>query len=190
VSKLATSSSDTSSPPAAGVTLAAGDTVTCTFSNTRLPPAGESTDAVGVGQDTYAIDETVYATGGGFSANSDVDVYIVPDRAWTDGDPIPPDVSGGAETATTDGAGDLAPEEVWPPQLTPGEYDMVFDANQNGVYDAAGDVVDDPNHPGFVVEAPPVGGVTMARPSPSLLPLLAALAGLVLAGAAVARRRR
>jgi hypothetical protein len=63
-----------------------------------------------------------------------------------------------------DGSGDLGPSPVWPPQLTPGEYDLVFDANQNGRYDTATDVVDDPNHPGFVVDDisavidPDVGG--------------------------------
>jgi hypothetical protein len=121
-----------------------------------------------------------------------VDVYIVSDRAWTDGDPIPPDVSGVTETVTTDSSGGLGPVEVWPRLLTVGEYDIVFDANQNGVYDALFDAVDDPNHPGFVVQPYPVGGVTAARSSAGLLPLLAALVtlmALVLAGAAVSRRR-
>jgi hypothetical protein len=192
---------DTGSWPTATITLAAGDTVTCTFTNTLLSPEGESTDSVGVGQDTYFTDEDVYATGSGFRRNSDVDVYIVGDRAWTDGDPIPADVSHGVETVATDGAGNLGPALVWPRPLTPGEYDMVFDANQNGVYDAATDVVDDPNHPGFVVRAgpQPIGGSTLPMDRRALLSLrvgsgLAALAALTvaLAGLAVAlvRRRR
>ena len=100
------------------------------------PPTAGSSDPVGVGKDTYRTDEIVYATGGGFPPNTNVDVYIVGDLAWNDGDPIPADVSSdGMNTALTDGAGDLGPANVWSPPLTPGEYDMVFDANQNGTYD-------------------------------------------------------
>jgi hypothetical protein len=111
----------------------------------------------------YVTGETVYATGSGFIPNTDVDVCIVGDRAWTNGMAISPDISSdGMNIVPTDAAGNLGPANVWPPPLTPGEYDMVFDANQNGVYDAATDVVDHPDHPGFVVQAPPprpVGGV-------------------------------
>ncbi len=116
------------------------------------PPEAKSTDEVGVGKDEYTTDEAVYGTGSGFSAFSFVDVYIVGDLAWTDGMAIPPDVSSdGMNTVPTDAAGNLGSTNVWPPPLTPGEYDMVFDANRNGVYDAAIDVVDHPAHPGFTV---------------------------------------
>ena len=51
----------------------------------------------------------------------------------------------------TNAAGDIVPADVWPPPLTPGEYDIVFDANQNGIYDVGIDAVDNPHRPGFVV---------------------------------------
>ena len=124
------------------------------------PAEGESTDVVGVGRDEYTIGETVYASGSGFAPSSSVDVYIVEDLAWSDGMPIPPDLSSdGMNTVPTDATGNLTATNVWPPPLVAGEYDLVFDANQNGVYDAAVDCVDHPDHPGFVVLPPlPVGG--------------------------------
>jgi hypothetical protein len=158
-SDLGTSGIDTSSPPTATITLEEADTVTCTFTNTLVAErTGESTDSEGVGRDHYFTEETVYATGSGFPTNSDVRVHIVGDRAWTDGEPIGTDESGGWETVNTDGDGNLGPAVVWVPELTYGDYDLVFDVNQNDLYDAAIDVVDDPNHPGFVVRYNPVGG--------------------------------
>lgn len=32
-----------------------------------------------------------------------------------------------------------------------GEYDIVFDAHRNGIYNKGIDAVDDPNDPGFIV---------------------------------------
>ena len=158
------------------------------------PPTGESTDSVGVGRKTYTTEEIVYATGSGFPANTDVDVYIVGDDAWTDGMVIPPDVStDGMNTVPTDGTGDLVgPANVWPPPLTPGEYDMVFDVNQNGVYNAGVDVVDDPNHPGFVVQSEPVGGIAVPVNRLGLLAPwlgLVGLAGLAALTVALVRKR-
>jgi hypothetical protein len=139
-----------------------GETVKCTFTNTLLTsPTGDSSDSDGVGEDTYTTREAVYATGSDFVPNTYVDVYIVGDLAWSDGMAIPPDVShDGMDTVLTDALGNLGPTLVWPPPLTVGEYDMVFDANRNGVYDEVLDVVDHPAHPGFVVQEPvPIGGI-------------------------------
>jgi hypothetical protein len=80
------------------------------------------------------------------------------------------------------------------PPLTPGEYDIVFDTNQNGIYNAAIDVVDNPNHPGFVVEEPlPIGGIVVPVNKLGLVAPwmgLATLAGLAALGVALVRRRR
>jgi len=38
--------------------------------------------------------------------------------------------------------GDIAPVLVWHAPLTPGRYDIVIDANQNGFYNAATDGLD------------------------------------------------
>ena len=153
----------------------------------------ESTDGVGVGKDTYTTGEPVYATGSGFSAFSFVDVYIVGDLAWTDGMAIPPDVSSdGMNAVPTDAVGNLGPANVWPPPLTPGEYDVVFDANRDGTYDVGTDIVDDPNHPGFTVGYP-IGGIVVPVNRLELLAPwlgLAALASLAALTVALVRRRR
>jgi len=175
------------------------ETVKCTFTNSLVAaPTGESSDSVGVGQDTYTTGETVYATGIGFVPNTNVDIYIVGDLAWSDGMAIPPDVSSdGMNTVLTDGAGDFGPVNVWPPPLTVGEFDMVFDANQNGTYDTIIDAVDDPNHPGFTARVPappvPVGGVIVPVDKLGVVASwmgVVALAGLAALTIALVRRRR
>jgi WD40 repeat protein len=140
-----------------------------------IQPDGESTDTVGVGQDEYTVDEPVFATGSGFPSNTDIDIYIVFDDKWTDNKTIPPDLSNdGVNTVKTDGSGNIGPADVWQPPLVPGEYDMVFDTNRNGVYDEGIDVVDDPNHPGFEVlsQPEPVGGEIFPINNLALLTLL------------------
>ncbi|MEA1906351.1 MAG: hypothetical protein U9N12_05285, partial [Euryarchaeota archaeon] len=67
-----------------------------------------------------------------------MDIHIVHDQDWNDGDPIPADVIGTVETVSVND-GDIAPVLVWHDPLTPGEYDIVIDANRNGVYNAATD---------------------------------------------------
>ena len=158
-------------------------------------PTGEATNSAGVGKDTYTAGEVVYATGSGFVPNTYVDVYVVGDLAWSDGMAIPPDVSpDGIDTVLTDPTGNLGPTPVWIPPLTLGEYDMVFDANRNGVYDMFIDVVDHPAHPGFVIQAPvPVGGVLVSVNRWELLAPwlgLAALISLATLGVGLVRRRR
>lgn len=126
-----------------------------------VQPSGEATGQLGAGKDSYSPSETVYVTGSGFAANSTVHVYIVEDFAWSDGDTIPADLTGdGMDIVPTDAAGNIVPTAVWLSPLTVGEYDMVFDADRNGVYNSATDFVDNPNHPGFeVIESVrPVGG--------------------------------
>jgi hypothetical protein len=138
----------------ATISLDPNERVTCTFTNrVSTGPIGRTTDSDGLPKDTYAPEETVYVTGTRFVPSTSVHVYIVPDRAWIDGMTIPADVShDGMSAVMADSEGGLGPAAVWPSPLTPGEYDVVLDANRNGYYDAATDAVDDPNHPGFVVE--------------------------------------
>jgi hypothetical protein len=158
-------------------------------------PTGEATDSVGVGKDRYTTGEVVYATGSGFAPNTYVNVHIVGDLAWSDGMTIPPDVSpDGIDTVLTDSTGNLGPISVWIPPLMPGEYDMVFDANRNGVYDTLIEVVDHPAHPGFVIQEPvPVGGALVSVNRWELLAPwlgLAALLSLTVLGVVLMRRRR
>jgi hypothetical protein len=177
------------------ITLQSADIVTCTFTNTlAVPRFGESTDSLGTTKDEYTIEEIVYATGSGFPTTEDVHVHVVTDTAWSDQDPILPDVSGGVEAVSTDDDGNLGPAAVWLPETVPGEYDMVFDVDKDGVYDEGLDVVDDPNHPGFVVlqpvggEAAPVDRVGLLAPWLRFMALAAA--GTLATVALVLARRR
>lgn len=163
----------------------------------QAPPQGEgeSCDEVEVGKDVFAWTDDVYATGSGFQPNTDVDVYIVSDLAWSDGDDIPPDIGDGVDTVTTDDYGNFGPAIVWEAPLTPGEYDIVFDVDRDEVYDAIGDYVDDPNHPGFIVLLPPpmpVGGEVYPVSKLAILAPWIALAMLLIGGISwlTLRRRR
>ncbi|MCK4368959.1 MAG: PKD domain-containing protein [Dehalococcoidales bacterium] len=129
-----------------------------------------STDEAGVARDVFTVTDDVYATGSGFPPNTDINVYVIADLAWSDGDPIPADVGDGMNTITTDDNGNCGPDVVWQAPLTPGAYDLVFDVNQNGVYNFIGDYIDDPNHPGFVVLTCPAADF-IATPTSGPAPL-------------------
>ena len=114
-------------------------------------PSGEATDDGGNTKDVYYTDEIVYATGSGFDSTSDVDIYITEDKKWEDGKPIT--IYQRKNNVTPDVNGDINAEEIWTAPI-PGEYDIVFDADQDGFYNVGGiegDVADDPNHPGLTV---------------------------------------
>jgi len=91
-------------------------------------PTASSTSATGARRDTYRVDENVYTTGSGFTPSTNVDIHVVPDQDWNDGDPIPADVTGAVETVSVNN-GDVGPVLVWHAPLTPGSYDIVIDAN-------------------------------------------------------------
>ena len=78
-----------------------------------------------------------------------MDIHVLHDRDWNDGNQIPADVTGSVETVSVNDGG-IAPVLVWHAPLTRGHYDIVIDANQNGIYDAATDGLDS-GSPGFVV---------------------------------------
>jgi len=148
-------------------------------------PSGDATDSAGGVQEVYNTGETVYAAGSGFAPNKTVDIYIVDDYAWTGGEKITGyHVYASLKNAPTNATGSIAPTEIWPNPI-PGEYDMVFDANQNEIYDVGVDVVDHPAHPGFTVE----GQVQV----PALTPIgLIALVGLlaIIATSTILRKRK
>ncbi|GEM_PF-1610624 len=150
-------------------------------------PQGDATDAFGDLVEVYTTSETVYATGRGFRPNSTVDVYIVSDRAWTNGDNVTHYfIFNDSKNVPTNAAGEIIPTAIWQNPI-PGEYDMFFDANQNGIYEVGVDAVDHPNHPGFIVTAAPAEVLEV----PTLTPVgLIALAGLLWAIAAVAIVRK
>jgi hypothetical protein len=130
---------------------------TATTLKLPAPPSATSSSATGAPRDTYRIDEDVYTAGSGFTT-ANADIYVVQDQGWNDGDPIPADVTGSVETVSVNG-GEIAPVLIWHAPLTPGCYDIVIDANQNGDYDAATDGLDRGIRHGFIV-------ITSAHPTP------------------------
>jgi len=154
------------------------------FAMVQVPcPSGDATDSTGFVKDEYFTSEVVYATGSGFAPNTLVDIYIVDDYAWTGGEKITDyHVYKSLKDVPTDAAGNITAVEIWPHPY-PGEYDMIFDANQNEIYDVGVDVVDHPSHPGFTVFAS----------VPALTPIgLLALVGLLslVATSTIVRRRK
>jgi hypothetical protein len=112
---------------------------------------------------------------------SDVDVYVVGDGKWRGGETIAGYGIAAITTLTADGGGEIG-GVVWEAPLEIGEYDIVFDAGQDGVYDEIPDLVDDPNHPGFTVVKTTVGGMVCPIDKAALLlPWLGLSAILVLA---------
>ena len=73
-------------------------------------------------------------------------------------------VTGAVETLSVVDSG-VCPVLVWHAPLVVGEYDIVIDANRNGVYDAPTDRLDS-GSPGFVVvaDAPPTPPVPAIAP--------------------------
>ena len=158
----------------------------CDFAMVLVPcPSGDTTDSAANIKDVYYTSETVYATGSGFASNTLVDIYIVDDYAWFNGMNITDrTVYARKYNVSTDEYGNITAVEIWPNPI-PGEYDMVFDANQNEIYDVGVDAVDHPNHPGFTVE----GQVQV----PALTPIgIAALVGVlsIIATSTILRRKR
>ena len=160
-----------------------------------IDPVGNASDELGCLRDLYTYDETVYAVGSGFPPDVDIDIYVVPDQEWIVDMVIPADVSSdGVNTVHTSATGTFDPVIIWPALLRPGAYDVVFDVEQDGLYteyfETYTDGVDDPNHPGFVVDWLVGGEVLAANPLELLAPYL--MVGTTVAGtlAALYRKRR
>ena len=108
-----------------------------------------SSDNAGVEQNVFALDENVYCYAGNLPANDPaVDIYVVADQTWSVGDIIGADVGDGAETVATDGAGEIGVTQIWAQPLTPGNYDIIVDLDQDGQLDA-GEPVDGVTLQGF-----------------------------------------
>ncbi len=134
------------------------------------PQTGGASDSAGAIKDAFSTGDNVYATASGLFPSSNVDIYVVEDREWSNGDPIPADVGDGMDTTISDDTGNLGPVITWAAPLEVGEYDLVLDVNQDGFYDPLIDLVDDPNEPGFVVLPPPIAGFR-AEPTEGVAPL-------------------
>jgi hypothetical protein len=97
----------------------------------------------GTWDDEFLVYQTVYVEGTGYSSEADYAIYLVPHQEWVDGMAIPEAVEGTLSVITSDVEGNVPATAVWEPYLTVGEYDVVVDINDNGVYDAQTDVADE-----------------------------------------------
>jgi len=151
------------------------------------PPSAASSSVAGAHTDPYRVDADVYGTGSGFTT-ANVDIYVVPDQDWNNGNPIPSEVTGAAETVSVVN-GEIAPVLARHARLVIGEYDIVIDANRNGVYDASTDGLDS-GSPGFVViDMPPT--YTPSASVPALAPIgIIVLIGLLCVIGMIRIRRR
>lgn len=98
-----------------------------------------------------AVDENLYIKGSNFPKNTDVDVYVTENRGWLFGDIIGSYIIVTTETVTTNSRGNIRCAKIWENPLSPGKYDIVVDANQDGTFnqgDAADGISD---KPGFKV---------------------------------------
>jgi len=150
----------------ASLSLVEGYTTTQNFALNPAPAPNWQIDSyLGPGapvaaQDTFADaqDVGVYSIGttGLTPTMPYARMHVVNDvAAWADGMAIPADVAGSNNIITPGGSGGwFYTPTIWLGTATvPGAYDIVFDTNANGVYDAATDPVDsgDVGTAGFVV---------------------------------------
>jgi hypothetical protein len=127
-------------------------------------PLGYASNSTGGVKEQFMDNETVYATGSGFPGSDYIDVYVVNDTNWGSDMAIPPHIV--MKTVLTDHDGNLGPVEVWNPTLMLGDYDLVFDVYQDGLYkefESARDTVDGVNITGFTVLTFPVGGELLSN---------------------------
>jgi len=95
-------------------------------------------------------------------------MYILLDDTWSEGTSMTDLSSDGFNTVPIDGVGNLPVTMIWRRRLTIGQYDIVFDANQDGIYQSGVDVVDDPGDPVFEVFCDPPGSGGSAPVFPNI----------------------
>jgi hypothetical protein len=147
----------------------------------------ESCNATGHKQDRFDVGEAVCVAGGNYSPSTTYALYIVADVAtWSDGMSLPDRVSDTAPTIASNIDGDIPPTAVWSNPQTLGKYDIVVDVNDNGVYDAGIDALDDND-----VEVT-AGFIIPELPAALLLPLflLLSMAVMIMAKSSSPKKTR
>jgi hypothetical protein len=91
-----------------------------------------SVDSVGSSKATFNLTDDVYVRGEGFTADTNVTIYLLPDGAAAS-----PSNAVANALNTINSNGDLPVTLVWSQPLTLGEYDIWVDVNQNGAFDGA-----------------------------------------------------
>jgi len=120
-------------------------------------PTFESCDSLGNTKNMFNMGDVLYAKGSGFAYPSWIMMTVTKDLTWNDKMTIPElfdeDHVFGPVGSQASAAGELIPTGFIWFDLVPGEYDIVVDINENGVYDECVDVLDDfdVNGAGFFV---------------------------------------
>lgn len=104
-----------------------------------------SSDSLGNFKDVFLVSETVYVTVNPFvpiPAGQMVALYVVVSQeVWNDGDPLT-DVSDGVETLSWTVSSEPQTFQIWVPLLEVGQYDIVVDVDNDGVFDLELDLID------------------------------------------------
>lgn len=114
-----------------------------------------TSDSSGALKTSFYTNETVYlapSTANITTNSTSVRIYIMQDsNSWSNQTNLT-DLSGGYKTFTTNDTGYLNKTNIiWPATLTVGNYDVIADANSNGVYDQGIDFIYDTAAIGFQV---------------------------------------
>ena len=113
---------------------------------TPTPPTAtiESSNSAAEQKDFFALGESVYVVGNGYSPSTTYNLYMVDDVVtWSDGMTIPTRVAGTVTDISSNSTGDIPPTIAWSNPQTASKYDIVVDVNSNGVYDDRMDALDD-----------------------------------------------
>jgi len=117
--------------------------------------------------ESVTVDDDIYVSGVCSPAADDfVDVYVVKKRSsWKDENTLT-DVTGTIERVKADGDGELELTRVWFSRLDVGDYDIVVDVDENGVFDEDLDCVDAGSGTGFSVISKGTGTVSEGSKNP------------------------
>jgi hypothetical protein len=88
----------------------------------------------------YMQGEQVIVRGKTENKSTTLDIYLVADIDWVNGQTIPARVPGTLTTVTTDSNGLIQPIVIWA-SAQPGKYDIFVDTNNNGVYNPVKDAL-------------------------------------------------
>ncbi|MCW4015854.1 MAG: hypothetical protein NWF06_05740 [Candidatus Bathyarchaeota archaeon] len=127
-------------------------------------PVGDiwSSDGLGNVKNSFSSGQIVYVTVP--EAGQTVSLYVVDTQStWNDGD-ILTDVSlDGIETVTLNSGQGTQTIQIWVPPTIIGNYDIVMDVDQDGVFDAQLDQVDSLEITGFsVIPEAPLGTIMLS----------------------------
>ena len=113
-----------------------------------------TTNENGERQNSFSVYESVYLSQRYHIAHDSQEIYIVPDRDWYDGDLLTDLPRYGIHIIDTSLHVIDASHLIWNSDdlpLIPGAYDVVYDQNNNGIYDIEWDLVCGFRVPGFIV---------------------------------------